>query len=119
MEIDDGVNKIKTENPYRRPFLVLVVIICLSLLAQSFGTWLTWNVADDTNKVVTDIDFRNSPETQEKQKELLDAVVKRLDCNSRQAIEDALNEIAKRNPGILSEIDITDVSCSTTTTAKV
>ena len=107
----------RAANPYRRPFLVLVIAICLSLLAQTFSSWLNWNVSNDTNKLVQDIDFRNSPAVQERQRVALEEVILRVDCNSRKAIEEALNDIAEENPGLLFEVNITSERCAGTDVA--
>lgn len=109
----------RESNPYRKPFLVLIGVICVSLLSQAFGTWLVFNVAHNTNLVtkntnalVKDVTFRNSPENARNQKKNLDEVILRVDCNSRKAIEEALNQITKDNPSIRGTVNITTVLCT-------
>jgi hypothetical protein len=107
----------RAANPYRRPFLILVTVICISLLAQAFGSWQTWRVADDTNKIVQDVDLRNSPESAARQQSALEEIILRVDCNSRKAIEEALNDISSENPGLTFNINITTERCGDTAVA--
>lgn len=106
----------RAPNPYRKPFLILVTAICLSLLAGAFSSWLTWSVAHDTNTIVQDLHRRNSPETRVAQQKYLEEIIRRVDCNSRKAIEEAFVDIADENPGFFNEIDITSEVCGQTTT---
>lgn len=103
-------------NPYRRPFLILVAAICVGLLAQAVSSWVIFDVAHDTNRIVTDVDFRNSPENQKAQAALLDQIILRVDCNSRETIQEALNDISETNPGLSFNVDIVEENCTTTTT---
>ena len=107
----------RAANPYRKPFLVLVVAICLSLIAESVSSWLTWDVANNTNKLVSDVDFRNSPENRAEENRALEEIILRVDCNSRKAIEEALNEIALETPSISFDINITTERCTNTDVA--
>jgi hypothetical protein len=107
---------LKVFNPYRKPFLVLVIILCISLLGNAGSSYLTWDVATNTNVIVRDIDKRNSPETQKAQAEALEQIIMRVDCNTRKIIEEALNDIAAENPGLAFNIKITGPRCSKTST---
>lgn len=111
-EVVEIKDRRKEPNPYRKPFLIVIVAVCLSLLAQSVGSWIIFDVARDTNKIVNDIDIRNSPETQAQQQEFLEEIITRLDCNSRKAIEEALNDIADENPESPFVVDITTGRCN-------
>jgi hypothetical protein len=102
------------ENPLKRPFFILVVVLSLSLVAQGIATGLVWFVADDTNAIVNDVNFRNSPENQKAQQIYLEEIILRVDCNSRKAIEEALNEIKAENNGLNFDINITTERCSET-----
>lgn len=106
--------EVTAEDPYRKPFRILILIICVSLLANSVAVGLTWNVAHDTNTIVTDVNFKNSPENQERQRKLLEEIILRVDCNSRKAIEDAINDISSNAPGYIQDINITTARCEAT-----
>lgn len=107
----------RAPNPYRRPFLTLVLIISASLFAQAFASWQTWTVAHDTNTIVKDVEFENSPEAKEAQEAYLEEIILRVDCNSRKAIEEALNDISIENPEIVFDINITSERCGNTDSA--
>lgn len=104
------------------PFMITVSILCFCILMQAFSNGATWFTAKNTNKIVKDIERRNSPETQSQQNKMLEAVINRVvsqvDCNSRAAIEDALNDLSDDFPGV-NDVNITKDTCevSTTTTS--
>lgn len=117
---DDPVVVIKPKKTrwFHNPFWVLVVVISISLLFQSLGTILTFGTADDTNTIVSDIEFRNSPENQAQQSKALEEIILRVDCNARKAIEEAANQVAIDNPSLALDIDLTSQSCSDTRSAE-
>lgn len=113
------IEAVEVENPFRKAFWYLLIAFVACLASQQFSNVTTYFVAKDTNRIVTDLDFRQSAAYEEAQRraveDVINRVVKRVDCNSRAALEQALNEIARDFPGV-NPVDLTDDVCRTTTT---
>ena len=90
--------EIRSSRIYRLLQLV-IVMVSLSLIAQSYNTWQATRTSNNTNKVVHKIEDQTSPEAIAKQQEAINGIIVQLDCNQRKAFQDALNVLADQ--GIL------------------
>lgn len=120
-ESDEKTIKIEVDkdvNPYRKPFMILVIVLCISLISQGVSNLIGLSISSDTNKVVGYIDDQTSPERQAEQEAALNSILITIDCNVRISFQEALDELERQ--GILEpdSVVITDNCNNTTTTTR-
>lgn len=80
-------------------FTPTFVLMMISIILNAAGLIGIVLITNDTNKVVGDINARSSPEAQARQADAIEQIIEqiaaRVDCNSRFAIEEALNELGE------------------------
>lgn len=114
----------------------IFLLLCLSVALNAIGLLGIGFLNNDTNEavggvktIVEDIERQQSPEAIAAEQELLDSIILRVECGSREAFEDALNSLLDQleNQEILEPgtVEVLDSRCedvvlpSETTTTTV
>lgn len=112
--LDDGrpdvtmkVEKAAVPN-WRTWFVVVVVMLAIAIAGLAVLTGIVLSVTSDTNTIVKDIEEQNSPAALRRQQETINSIIVTVDCNSRAALEDAINDLSIQHPEFIGRIDITD-----------
>lgn len=79
---------------WRKIWLFTFLSFMANLALQSWDTWERIRYRDDLTEVVHRIQNQTSPQAQERQSQAIEAIIVEIDCNSRQAFQDALDALA-------------------------
>ena len=102
--------------------MVVGVVAILDLLDESRARGIeNQSLIRNTNALVERVDEQTSPEAQIRQQQQIDAILVKVDCNTREAFQDAIRQLVELGIPEAGSIRIITAECddqdTTTTTA--
>lgn len=89
-------------------YKVLAISLIITVGLGAFNTAQLRTLASDNHKLLVSVEEQTSPEAIARQKAQVEDIIGIIDCNQRQALQDALQGLVDR--GILDQADVVTIT---------